>query len=138
MKILKFDLTNHYSLLTTAAALLLLALPFIVRPFIVSGVSMEPTLAHGERIWIDTIFWRLVGISRDDVIVFRNPHKKEQVEIKRIVGLPGEDVGQDGLTIHLGVKDYAVLGDNVDQSEDSRDFGAIQNVDIIGRVIMKL
>lgn len=143
-----------------------LALPFTVRPYAVTGVSMQPTFHEGEVVWVERIS-SLVYRWRGEVIVFRNPHQREVVDIKRIVGLPREtvDVDQSGVTItsdgtrtqfaegtliggtrndpkpfhmYLGPRDYLVLGDNRQQSSDSRSFGAVQPQDVIGHVFLRL
>lgn len=146
-------------------ALLILTLPFIFRPFVVTGGSMEPTYSEGDIVLAEKLTPHL-RIWRGEVLVIRNPHDEKVTEIKRVVGLPGEiaELGEDGVTItdvngahsqfgagtvvggtgngafkiQLGPEDYMVLGDNRSKSSDSRSFGAVQKLDIIGRVIMKL
>lgn len=122
-----------------------------------------PTYEAGDKLLIEKLSYRLVSPRRGEVLVIRNPHKHEQTEIKRVVGLPGEKlhfattsmivthsggneevitdpavVREDtgALDVILGPEDYYVLGDNRPRSTDSRSFGAVQKVDIIGRVIL--
>jgi len=139
-------------------------LMYSVRVAAVTGSSMEPSLHEGSRIVFDRLTVRFTGINRGDVIVFRNPRDAKTVEVKRIIGLPGELVLIEGGTIsvtppggriqefprgtyvggngqigdfrvQLGPQEYFVLGDNRSVSTDSRAFGAVRPADIVGRVI---
>jgi len=76
---------------------IIIGIPFILRPFAVSGGSMAPTLRSDEVVLVDTLSYRLVPIQRGELLVFRNPHRKTEgdrveVDIKRVIGLPGETV----------------------------------------------
>lgn len=144
----------------------LLAAPFLVTPYSVYGQSMYPALNDHDLILVEIISLRIIPPRRGEVIAIRNPHKPETVDVKRIIGLPGETVevlqrgvrvtspagvtqefpegtilggvGDNGMifTMHLGPYDYFVLGDNRRTSADSRTFGAIQSQDVIGRIIL--
>lgn len=146
-------------------ALGILMLPFIFRTYVVSGGSMEPTYHEGTVLLTENLTPHL-RVWRGAVLVIRNPHDHAVTEVKRVVGLPGEDVtiGQNNVTvvhpdgraetfgpdtaiglgqtgffqIKLGPEDYFVLGDNRSKSSDSRAFGAVQAADIKARVILKL
>ena len=124
----------------------------------VRGQSMSPTVAHGEWVRVDRRAYRYVAPSRFDVVLIEHPHRPEFLEVKRVVGLPGEEValGPTGLTVdgnhtvqpiaskpedyvrewRLGAGQYIVLGDNRAQSTDSRDFGAVERKHIKGRVML--
>ena len=65
---------------------------FIAQPFFVRGASMEPNFHNGEYLVIDQLSYRLSQPKRDDVIVFRYPLDESQFFIKRIIGLPGDEV----------------------------------------------
>src|SRR3989338_9063521 len=139
-------------------------LVYSIRVATVTGGSMTPTFSEGQRIVVDALTLRIGGLSRGDVVVFRNPKDAGITEVKRVIGLPGERVlieggtiavtppggrlqefpqgtligGQGGIgdfTIQLGPEEYFVLGDNRKKSTDSRDFGAVRPVNIKGRVI---
>lgn len=153
-------------MLISILALVILTVPFFIRPYVVSGISMQPTYEAGQKVLINRVGWRITGIDRGDVIVIRNPHDATVQEIKRVIGLPGEAIGMtaegisvtgangevvffekgtvvggthnDPFSIQLGPEDYFVLGDNRPQSADSRVFGAMQKGDVIGRVILSL
>ncbi len=132
------------------AIMVLLAFAFVylfgIRTNVV-GDSMEPELHHGEEVFIDRLRYLLSEPKRNDVVVFRpNGNPNAHYYIKRIVGLPGETVQiTDGILyingemnddqgfgdhiddggiastgIKLGKDEYFVLGDNRNDSEDSR------------------
>lgn len=65
---------------------------YIAQPFFVRGASMEPTFHNGEYLVVDQLSYRLGKPKRGDVIVFRYPFDESEFFIKRIVGLPGDDV----------------------------------------------
>lgn len=158
-------LKQYRAWFATILALIILALPFIFRPFSVTGGSMEPTYSEGQIVLVENLTPQF-GVWRGEVLVIRDPHDKNVTELKRVVGLPDEDVtlGQNNVTVvhpsgnaetfgadtdigrgqtgffhmKLGPADYMVLGDNRSKSSDSRTFGAVQKPDIIGHVILKL
>ncbi len=125
--------------------------------------SMEPTLATGDRFFINTMAYKLGSPKRGELIVFKTSPKEEaSMHIKRVVGLPGETVqikegqilingetykeGRDfppisnpGLAeeeITLENGEYFVLGDNRNNSDDSRygDVGNVEKKYIVGRI----
>lgn len=65
---------------------------FIVQPFIVRGASMEPNFEDREYLIIDEFSFYVREPARGEVIVFRYPRDPRQFFIKRIIGLPGEEV----------------------------------------------
>lgn len=140
---------------------------FIAQPFIVSGASMAETFHTGEYLIVDQISYHLNNPKRGDVIVFRYPKDPSKFFIKRIVGLPGETIKiedatvtitntehPDGLILNepyiksmrsgnfieetLGDREYFVMGDNRDESSDSRMWGVLQEERIIGRAFLRL
>ena len=130
----------------------------------VIGSSMESTLAANDPIIINKFAYRISDPKRFDVIVFKQSGKEHSFyNIKRIIGLPGETVfikdgniyingemieeysivepminyGLAGEEISLEDNEYFVLGDNRNNSEDSR-FASIGNItrdEIIGKVL---
>lgn len=140
---------------------------YIVQPFFVSGLSMEPNFSDHEYLLIDEISYRFREPQRGEVIVFKYPLNKTQYYIKRIIGLPGEKVKfEDGKIviikpdnekmvldestylpnpapvyfseISLNNNQYFVRGDNRASSFDSKDWGPISRDDIIGRVWLRV
>ena len=65
---------------------------FLVQPFIVRGASMEPTFEDSEYLIVDEISYYVRPPARGEVVVFRYPRDQSQFFIKRIMGLPGEEV----------------------------------------------
>ncbi len=144
-----------------AAAIIIPVRYFLVQPFIVKGASMEPNFYENEYLIIDEISYRFSEVERGDVVVFRPPTGIHDHYIKRIIGLPGETVEIDDGTITifndeypngvelredyieeytsghqrvtLSLNEYYVLGDNRDESLDSRKFGAVNEDLIIGK-----
>lgn len=132
---------------------------FLAQATVVYGQSMEPNLFPYQRLIIDKISYLLHSPNRNDIVVLDLPRMNEML-VKRIVGLPGETVeireGQviiDGEPlpepfphdlsyqtippIRLGPLQYFVLGDNRDNSNDSRAFGPVERDSIVGRVWLR-
>jgi len=65
---------------------------FLIQPFYVKGASMEPNFFDHEYLIIDEISYRLATPERGDIIVFKYPEDTKQFFIKRVIGLPGEEV----------------------------------------------
>jgi len=138
---------------------------YIVEETIVSGTSMNPTLQGSDTLLIDKIFYKVGDLKRFDVIVF--DYNESALYIKRIIGLPGDRIKindghvyingsllnddpliNDTMTyagiaeneIKLGEDEYFVLGDNRNNSYDSRyeQVGVVKSKYIIGRVWLRI
>lgn len=73
---------------------------YLIQPFYVKGASMEPNFHDHEYLIVDEISYRFKEPQRGEVIVFRYPKNPQEYFIKRIIGLPGEDVQiKDGQVI---------------------------------------
>lgn len=143
-----------------------LIITFVGQRTHVSGESMKNTLDHGDQLIVDKITYRFQDPERFDIIVFPFHYKENTYYIKRIIGLPGEtvqiadgtiyingqvleesygrevmqDPGIAAEPITLGEDEYFVLGDNRNQSSDSRDpsVGLIHRDEIIGRAWLRI
>lgn len=150
----------------TITIAVLAAMFFFLKPFIVVGESMFPAFSADERLVAETLSKHFLKIKRGETIVFREPHKREEIFVKRVIGLPGETVrltdnsvtiissdgaeetfgegttvggkrNGDSMEMKLGPEDYFAMGDNRQKSTDSRHFGTVQPPDIIGRPILR-
>lgn len=135
---------------------------FIARAYTVNGDSMLPTLRHGERLLVDKISYRFVAPARGEIVVFKNPSNTKEQFIKRVLGLPGDKVAILEGTVYVNEQAveedyllvparigfaprvvpegaYFVLGDNRNNSEDSRfsRVGFVPDKLIIGRAIWR-
>lgn len=138
---------------------------YVVERMKVRNVSMQPTLNSGDNILIDKISYRFRNPERNEIIIFRQNKTGEEL-IKRVIGLPGESVLiKDGIIyidgeeykdiksldkpeyaglasekIRLMEGEYFVLGDNREESIDSRyeEVGIVTDTRIIGRYFVRI
>lgn len=97
-----------------------------IKMFAVTGPSMYPAYQEGDRVLIDRYLWRVTGLYAGDVVVFDHPKGRATLDIKRV----------SSTTAERGT--YYLLGDNANNSADSREFGSIPPSYISGRVILNL
>ena len=163
------------------ALIVFLVIQTSVRNFKVEGSSMHPTLENGEYLLVNKLvyfpidthrlsrvipFWSVDQSAdrfaarapeRGEVIVFRFPGDEDKDFVKRVIGLPGEQVEirqgevyidgglleepyltrKDGFNMDpmlLGGKEYFVLGDNRRSSHDSRTWGPVPEKNVLGKV----
>lgn len=157
--------TSIYLLLVLCAAYLIVT--YVGQRTQVSGSSMETTLSNEDHLIVDKISYRFKDPERFDIIVFPFQYDRETYYIKRIIGMPGETVqidengniyidgeileesygreviqnpGRASEPIQLGEDEYFVMGDNRNNSSDSRDpsVGNIHRKDIIGRAFIRI
>ena len=92
---LKNFFTFTFELIKIVIISLVIIIPiryFLIQPFYVKGASMEPNFYDHEYLIIDEITYRFNEPKRGDIIVFRYPRNPQEYFIKRIIGLPGEDI----------------------------------------------
>ncbi|MCH8815471.1 MAG: nickel-type superoxide dismutase maturation protease [Chloroflexi bacterium] len=98
--------------------------------FVVSGESMVPTILPGERVIVDTLAYRFGRRLRaGDVVLARHPERPGLMMLKRVGGIPGNEVGART----LGEDEYWLVGDAPEFSTDSRQLGPVRSGDVIGR-----
>ena len=124
----------------------------------VDGLSMNPTLQHGEYVLVSRLTYRTGEPERGDIIVFSFPVDQKQDLIKRVIGLPGETVNiRNGEVLINGMKleepyiaqspvyngtwtvgagELFVLGDNRNDSKDSHQWGLLPIENIIGKALL--
>lgn len=142
---------------------------FIFEPFVVIGESMEPNLHNSDYIIVCKICTRLKNPERFEIIVFVPPVDDKKYYVKRVIGLPnekiviknnqifvfnkdypngfklnepyliGENFYMEDTEINLRDDEYFVLGDNRNESFDSRKWDkSLKKENIIGKVIFRL
>ena len=128
---------------------------------------MEPNFHNGEYILTNKVTYRLKNPQRGDVVIFKSPRNKDIDYIKRIIGLPGDEIVvkdqevyvnenllgenyiadktnvweggfiKEGVPIIVPDDSYFVMGDNRPRSSDSREFGPVPYQSIIGEVFYR-
>lgn len=146
-----------------------LVITFVGQRTEVEGASMENTLHNGDNLIVDKLSYRFHDPERFDIIVFPFQFQDNTYYIKRIIGLPGETVqimddgsiyingekleenygmevikpetiGRAAEPIELGDDEYFVMGDNRNNSNDSRTdmVGNITRENIIGKAWLRI
>jgi len=75
-----------------AAVLAVLIRTFLLGPYKIPTGSMIPTFMIGDRIFVDKVSYRLHEPERGDIIVFKYPMDTKKDFVKRLIGLPGEEI----------------------------------------------
>jgi signal peptidase I len=101
---------------------------------VINGTSMEPTYHHTDKVWVNCFSLLSRDPIRGEIVIIKNPIFGSY-DIKRIAGIPGDDIGiTNGKKYHLRNEQYFVLGDNTKNSMDSREYGPVLRKQIIGVV----
>jgi signal peptidase I len=135
---------------------------YLLAVCVVSGVSMVPTLDPGDRVLVLKPHGE---VARGDLLVLHNPLDHDELLIKRVLGLPDDQlyaedgalwVGREGLFLldepylnpnsrfadlpptRVPADCYYVLGDNRGQSVDSRRFEAVPERLVVGKLVARL
>lgn len=129
------------------------------------GDSMKPYLQNEQFCIVNRLSYAIGSPKQNDVVVFHNGEDGSAYYIKRVVAVPGDSIeitdgkiivndkeiepkgtesilsgGLAGKKIKLGNEQYFVLGDNYNNSEDSRvsSIGNVMEDDIVGKIMLKL
>jgi signal peptidase I len=128
---------------------------------IVRGSSMTPGIHDGDRILVDHLTLLFRDVHRGDIVVLQYPLDPELDYIKRVIGLPGDEVCIDAgrvfvngerleepyiaepdprthLVQRVAPESFFVLGDNRPHSSDSREFGQVPRENLIGVVNLRV
>lgn len=138
---------------------------FLVQTFLVEGVSMMPNYKNNDFVIVDKISYQIRDPKYGEVIVFKPKINQDISYIKRVVGLPGDKVEIKSGNVYINSfkinepyldgkqtmienrtdylfsktlrsDEYFVLGDNRNNSQDSRSIGPITKESITGRVFI--
>lgn len=140
------------------AALLFLAVDRATARIRVDGNSMEPSLHDGDLVVVNRLAYLFGQPSRGDIVVFYFPFDPQKRYIKRLIGLPGDQIavrgGQlcvNGVALYepytsgessrdgswlVGPSEVFVLGDNRANSSDSSDWGTVPMSEVIGKAVL--
>jgi len=133
---------------------------FLYQPVKVEGTSMMPSLVDQERIFVNKFVYRLEPIERGDIVVFRYPYDASKSYIKRVIGMAGDRIRIDAGQVYVNgealvetyvppefsdsrtfpevvvpANSYYVLGDHRSMSDDSRNFGPVNQSFIYGKAV---
>lgn len=158
---LKKELLEYLKVIVTTVLITLVVLYFVQVSRVV-GSSMEPNYHNGNIVLVNKRFYPISCCKYGDVVVAKADFGfgSEQI-IKRVIGLPGDTISQKGSTLYRNGKalkeDYInevmdndnfsvtveeghvfIMGDNRNDSADSRVLGSVDYNDIVGNVFLKL
>lgn len=136
--------------------------PFVVEAFWIPSASMVPTLKYGDRVLVNKFIYRFTEPERGDIIVFKSVQGDDQDLIKRVVGVPGDEIKVRGGRLFVNGEPqrepyvnekypdrsfYAptivpkghvfAMGDNRANSQDSRVFGPVPKENIEGEAFLR-
>lgn len=162
---MKKEILSWISCFVVALAAAFLIVTFVGQRVGVDGHSMESTLQDADQLICDKITYRFKDPERFDIVIIYPDDAKDKRWIKRVIGMPGEEVRIDengniyidgevleedygkevildpGMAISpitLGEDEYWVMGDNRNHSSDSRVIGPVSRDHILGRAILRI
>lgn len=106
----------------------------VVRRYVVDGRSMLRAYAPGDRLVVEGVSYRFRAPRIGEAVVVRQPGAEGRLDLKRIAAGPGAEVTVQGEPDFLGRNEWYVLGDNLDESTDSRELGPVRTGEVVGRV----
>jgi len=144
-----------------AVVLALIIRFFLFEPFYIPSGSMEPTLQVEDKIIVNKLVYRFKDPERGDIVVFQHPMLDPKLDyIKRVIGLPGETLEIKDSTVYINGEplkedylpedlrfmdfgpvtipenSYFMMGDNRNNSQDSRVWGTLPREYIIGKAFL--
>lgn len=148
-------------MLVWALAVALVLRHYVIASFFIPSASMENTLLKGDFLIADKLSYKLLGHQpqRGDIIIFQYPGDRRKDYIKRVIGLPGDEIMVRDGTVYVNgtplaegyIKEhpdnpygpkivpadsYFMMGDNRNHSSDSRVWGAVPKTNIEGRALL--
>ena len=156
-------LGEFFEITCIMAAVVVLSYIFVGQLLEVSGESMFPTFHDKEQLVAEKVSLSYKEPERGEVMIFEHPTQKGALIIKRVIGLPNEDLTikngsvyingnilnepylsadtktegniiiKEGTNFRIPDRSYVVLGDNRDKSTDSRYWGVINRDNMVGR-----
>ncbi|MFC2159491.1 signal peptidase I [Actinomycetota bacterium] len=156
------EVIGYLIAIISAVALAVLIRTFIFEPFIVPTPSMEPTLMVGDKVIINKLSYKFTDIERGDIIAFHSATEDDKELVKRAIAVEGDEISltsegeifingeklsenyllgdQDikylNEVITVGTDEVFVMGDNRNNSFDSRFFGNIPKDKIFGEFVI--
>jgi signal peptidase I len=155
------NLFRDFLLILVIALVIIFGIQFAFQKFVVVGPSMNTSLRDGQQILVNKLVYKFHDPERGDIIVFDPPFSAPEDYIKRIIGLPGESVEikegvvyihkADGTVFPLDepyvtdpakqsfkgeiilLDEYFVMGDNRNNSNDSRSGWTVPRENIVGK-----
>ncbi|HXZ44531.1 MAG TPA: signal peptidase I [archaeon] len=143
---------------------ILLVHAYVIQVYAITSVSMSPTLLPGDSVFVNRLAYRLHSPHRGDLIAFRFPQAAGREFVKRVIGLPGDVVSEQGGHLYVNGALLAqaqpmasiaesepdadqpprpvpagqlyVLGDNRASSLDSRFWGPVRERDVLGEAFL--
>lgn len=164
---LKSHIIEFIQTIAVFVAISLFIYYFAIQPHKVSGASMEPNFHDKDFILTDKVTYKFNEPKHGDIIVFKNPNNEAQDFIKRIIALPGDKIMlkeghiyingdlvkesyldsnlvtrsgaflSEGKEITVEENDLITLGDNRNNSYDSKDWGYLPMKNIIGKAFFR-
>jgi len=156
------EVIGYLIAIISAVVLAVLIRTFIFEPFIVPTPSMEPTLLVGDKVIINKLAYNVTSIDRGDIVAFHSPLEEDKDLVKRAIAIEGDEVsltsegeifvngekisedylpGEQDIkylngVIIVGPDEVFVMGDNRNNSFDSRFFGNISEDKIFGEFVI--